>query len=528
MDIIWIGIAFLFGFFAHLLRLPPLVGYLFAGFALHALGIDLSPTVDHFADIGVTLLLFTIGLKLRPSTLLRPQVWAVASIHMVLSTLLFSAGLMLLVMTGLQLFTDLTVLQALLIGFALSFSSTIFAVKVFEDKGEMGSLHGRLSIGILIMQDLAAVAFLAVSAGKTPSMLAIMLLLLVPLRFLLLRLMDYISHGELLVLFGLALALGGAELFELFKVKGDLGALFLGMLAASHPRASELSRQLLNLKDLFLVGFFLGIGLTSKLDINMVLVAALLSVVVVFKLVLFFRLLTWMRMRSRTALLTSLSLANYSEFGLIVASIGVGYGYIPPFWLGAIAVAVSIMFVIGAPLNRIGDSLYRRHRARLKRYESASRLLEEGRITTGDAQIVIFGMGRVGSGAYDALVKGGQGKVLGIDYDKRTVDEHVAAGRNVMLGSATDPDFWSRVDTSDHRVSLVMLAMPNFSENLHAAMEIDSLNLDVQVVATVKYADDAERLRKAGVDAVFNLYEEAGAGFAALASEAWQKPRTAD
>ncbi|HBE91290.1 MAG TPA: potassium transporter Kef, partial [Gammaproteobacteria bacterium] len=85
MDIVWVGIAFVLGFLASLVRLPPLVGYLIAGFVLAAMGVTLDDTLRNFADLGVTLLLFTIGLKLRPASLLKAEVWATASLHMIVT-----------------------------------------------------------------------------------------------------------------------------------------------------------------------------------------------------------------------------------------------------------------------------------------------------------------------------------------------------------------------------------------------------------------------------------------------------------
>ena len=106
-------------------------------------------------------------------------------------------------------------MPAALLAFALSFSSTVFAVKVLEERAQIKSHFGRVAIGILVIQDLAAVIFLAASAGKTPSVWALALLALIPLRHVLYRLLDRSGHGELLVLFGLVLALGSAELFDL-------------------------------------------------------------------------------------------------------------------------------------------------------------------------------------------------------------------------------------------------------------------------------------------------------------------------
>ncbi|MEM6645098.1 MAG: cation:proton antiporter, partial [Bacteroidota bacterium] len=361
LDAVWIGIAFLLGLAARQVKLPPLVGYLAAGFVLYALNINPGEIINNFADLGVTLLLFTIGLKLRVDTLLRPQVWGVAFTHMGLITLLIGGGLLVLALTSLPLLTGLDLTTALLIGFALSYSSTVFAVKVLEDKGELDSIYGRTAIGILIMQDIVAVVFLAISAGKVPSSWALLLFLaLVPARWLLLRFMDRAGHEELLVLFGLSVALGGAQVFDMFNIKGDLGALMLGVFLAPHRNASGLAKSLLSFKDLFLVGFFLSIGLRGIPDLEMLFMAALLVAVVPLKGALFFGLLTKFRMRSRTSFLSALSLSNYSEFGLIVAAIGAANGWISEAWLITSAVALALSFVAASPVNTAAHALYER------------------------------------------------------------------------------------------------------------------------------------------------------------------------
>ena len=136
---------------------------------------------------------------------------------------------------GLGMISDLSLQSALLIGFALSFSSTVFAVKVFEARGEMGAVHGRIAIGLLIVQDIFAVVFIAASSAKIPSVWALLLFGLIPLRPLLLRILEQVGHGELLVLMGWILPLGGAVLFESVGVKADLGALVLGVVLLTRP-----------------------------------------------------------------------------------------------------------------------------------------------------------------------------------------------------------------------------------------------------------------------------------------------------
>ncbi|MEM9555427.1 MAG: cation:proton antiporter family protein [Acidobacteriota bacterium] len=516
LDAVWISVAFLSGLAARQVKLPPLVGYLVAGFVLSAVGIDPGEVIDHFAEMGVTLLLFSLGLKLRLDTLVRPEVWGVAFLHMTSTTLAFAVGLPVLAVVGLPLLADLDWKTALLLGFALSYSSTVFAVKVLEEKGEMSSVYGRTAIGILIMQDIAAVVFLVFSAGKIPTAWSVALLVTLPLlRWLLLKVMDRTGHAELMVLFGLSVALGGAQLFDLFNLKGDLGALLFGIFLARHRNADALSKALLGFKDLFLVGFFLSIGLKGLPSLEILLVAALLVVIVPAKSMLFFGLLARFRLRSRTAFLASLGLSNYSEFGLIVASIAAANGWLSDTWLLVLAVALALSFIAASPINSVAHELYERHHKALLRFQDPRRSPDEQEIDTEDATVLVFGMGRVGAGAYDAIDQKVDARVLGIDLASEVVEHHRRGGRRVLQGSATDSDFWSRLRLDHGRLRLVLLAMPRRDENIFATEQLLKNGYTGRIAAMVKYEDDAKRLREAGVHRVFNLYTEAGSGFAA-------------
>ncbi len=289
-DVAWILLAFVMGFLSRSIGLPPMVGFLATGFLLNTQGVASSEMIEKLSDLGVTLLLFTVGLKLNLRTLARPQVWAVTGLHMSIVVAVFGSVIYALALAGSTFLADLDFPRSLVLAFALSFSSTVFVVKALEEKGEMNSLHGRIAIGILIMQDLAAVGFLAASTGKLPSLWALLLLLLIPLRPLLYQILKRVGHGELLVLYGFLLALGGAEVFELVGMKGDLGAVVLGVLIASHPKSDELAKTMLGFKDLFLLAFFLSIGLSGQPTLETFVVAAIITPLVFLKSALFFAL----------------------------------------------------------------------------------------------------------------------------------------------------------------------------------------------------------------------------------------------
>ena len=515
-----LAVAFALGLAARLIGLPPMVGFLVAGFLLQALGIRADATIAEVADFGVTLLLFTIGLKLKVKGLARPEVWAGASVHMLVTIAAFTLGLLLLSLTGFSVFAGLDPTTAILIAFALSFSSTVFAVKVLEDKGEMASMHGRTAIGILIMQDIFAVIFLTVSTEKIPSPWAVALLGLFLLRPLLFRLLDKVGHGELLPMFGLFAAVTlGVTTFELVGMKPDLGALLIGMLLAHHKRASEVAESLFGFKEILLVGFFLNIGLSGAPSLQGFGIAILLLLLVPMKAALFFYLLTRFRLRARSSLLSSLSLANYSEFGLIVGSLAAEKGWIGGEWLVIIAVSVSISFIIAAPLNRAAHGLYARSKDRLLPFETKTRHPEDQDLVVGDLEIAIFGMGRMGSGAYDYIHEHSGLPMIGIDSDAEKVAENQAAGRTVILGDATDSDFWERIRDEHRKIRVIMLAMPEHRANMYALEQIKAAGFNGYVAALAQYTDHAEALQEAGADIAFNAYADAGAGFAAEIEE---------
>jgi len=517
-DPAWIGVAFLFGLGARWLRLPPMVGFLVAGFVLNAFGAESDRFLSEVADLGVTLLLFTIGLKFRIGVLARREIWATTSIHMAATTAVAAALALGLGGLGLALFPGLDIAGVSIVAFALSFSSTVFAVKTLEDRGSMASRYGQIAVGILIMQDIAAVAFLAASAGKLPSVWALGLLLLVPGRYLIGYLLAGSGHKELLTVFGFAAALGGAALFEVVGLKGDFGALVIGLLLASHPRADELSKTLMGFKDVFLVCFFLAIGLTGLPTAETLVAALLLLPLLPFKAALFYWLLARFRLRARGSTLSASLLCNYSEFGLIVAATAAGAGWLHPDWLVVMAVTVSASFAVSAPLNVAADALYARYRGFLKRFEVAERLPGDDDISLGGNRVLVFGMGRIGRAAYDEMRESLGDHILGIDLDETEVERSRAAGRRIVNGDATNPEFWSRIKGDHGSVEMILLAMPHHRANVIAAGRLRSRGYAGPIVATALFPDQEESLRERGVDEVFNIYAEAGVG---AASKVW-------
>lgn len=514
---IYLVAAFAAGLAAVLIRLPPLVGFLAVGFVLHGAGVEELSGLDTMADLGVTLLLFGIGLKLDVRSLIRPEVWLTTAAHLALSVAMAMGALGLLAVVGFTMLADESFGSLALLGFALSFSSTVFVVKVLDERSDATAFYGRVAIGVLVMQDLAAVVFLTIAGDEPPSPWAFALVLLIPAAWLFRQVWSRLGHGEMQALFGVLMALvPGYWLFDAVGFKGDLGALVMGALLATHPAAAELSRSLWNIKELLLVGFFVSIGLSGTPSPQGLGLAVLLLLLLPLQGLAYGALLTLLRVRHRNATLAALALTNYSEFGLIVVSVGAGTGWIDDEWLGVLAVAVALSFLLSAALNRgTTYDLATWIEKKLPTQDPDRLLPSERPIDVGDVHALVLGMGRLGRSAYERLAETGLG-VLGVEHDTTRVDDLLEAGFEVVRADATDQEFWERTLRTGE-VELAVLAMPFHGSNLQALELLRACGFHGRIAAVAQYDDDAEELRRLGADAVFQLYGGAGTALADVA-----------
>jgi predicted Kef-type K+ transport protein len=514
MEIAWIAAAFGFGLAMRALGLPTLVGYLLAGFALNAAGVEAGAGLDQVARAGVLLLLSSVGLKLRFATLIRPEVAIGGAGHL---ALVGGAGALVLMATA-----GLAGNAALLLGVALGFSSTVMAAKVLEERAEIKAFHGRSAIGILILQDLVAVALIGVGAGNLPSPWALAWLGLPLLRGAISHALRLSGHGDLLVLFGvlLALAVGGYG-FASVGLSAELGAIVLGTLLSGHPRSGELASALWGVKELFLIGFFLSVGMMGAPGLREVLLAGALVLALPLKTAVYFGVLLAFRLRARTAFLAALALGTYSEFALIVAKTGADRGWLPETWLPALALAAAISFALAAPANAASHRLFARLEARLARLETRWRHADDEPISLDGAELVVFGMGRVGTGAYDHLSSLGA-RVTGLDSDPIKVARQRESGRRVLYADAEDLDLWHRLELGG--VAAVLLALPDLDSKRTAAAALAARRFPGLVAATTAFPEEAEALEAHGVRIAFNHYDRAGESFAQRSWEALRAP----
>ena len=510
MEPLIILIAFVAGLAFRKFGFPPLLGYLLAGFVAHELNIGDLSLISAISDIGILLLLFTIGLKLNIKELIAPHVGGVAVLHTLIAVVLTVPVILLAGYAFPTLAVD-NLSSAWTLAFALSFSSTVFAVKIFDERGENAALHASIAIGILVVQDIFAVLYLVLTSDKTVSLYAGLLLLLPLVRPLMLYLLRMAGHGELLILLGVCAALSAAELFELVHLKGGLGALIFGVLLGGADKSRELYKGLIDLKDLFLIGFFLQIGFYGLPSTEMLLVAIALALLIFLRPLIYHFLLILFKMRARTSFLTGIALFNYSEFGLIVGAIAVSNGLLQEQWLTTLALAMSISFFISTPFNVHVHELFSKYYDFLNRFERDECQSKELVTDLGDTEIAVLGMGRVGRGAYTFLQQTYPDKIVGIDENEEKAMAMQASGINCVYGDATDIEFWQRTDLVKRK--LICVALSNHTENLEVVHLAKQLGYNDRLAVITRFPDEKDELEALGC-VTFDLYAEAGYGFA--------------
>ncbi len=499
MDIIWIGVAFIAGFIAQMFKIPTIVGYLIAGLALSVVGIpDNSDLIKDIGDLGVALLLFTVGLHLRIKSILQPEVLGVGSLH-----LLISGG----VFTGIGMLAGWDLTASLLVGIALGFSSTVLTAKSLEARGEINAYHGRIAIGVLILQDIVAIVLLAVSGGGQPSPLAIGLVGLVILRPLLIRLLVMSGSEELMLVYGLLLTLGAGALFEAVGLDSKLGALVGGLLLSGHPKADELYEKLWGLKEVFLIGFFLQVGLSGLPAASEIPLLIFLFALLPVKGALFFGLFIRFNLTGRTAFMSSVALTAYSEFALIVVTAGVAGGMIPESILSMVALLVTMSFMVNAMLGRFAETLWSRFDKTAAEAESINENRERIPTTIGKTRYLIVGMGRAGTSAYDYLKRHNQ-RPLGIDADPEVMERHFEQGRRVIYGDSQDSNFWGAFDMSN--VKAILLLIPDKERKIAATQQIRVAGYTGHIHALIRYDEDIDDLLEAGVNEATQPISRAG------------------
>ncbi|TVR32994.1 MAG: hypothetical protein EA390_04515 [Balneolaceae bacterium] len=447
MDIVWIGLAFLLGLLLNRYHIPPLVGYLVAGLGLSFTTYEPGYMLHEIAHLGVIFLLFTVGLHISLKNILQKEVLGVGLIHLMISSAIF---------VPISLYFGLSVEAAVIVAITLGFSSTVLAAKGLESRNELGSYYGRLSIGILIVQDLVAIGIIAYAGGGIPSPWAVVLLGLPLIRPLLSKLLYIVEREELLLLMALSLAVGGSALFESVNLSGELGALVMGMLLVNDDKADQLEKKIWGIKEAFLVGFFMEIGLGGLPDADGFYFIGVLMLLLPLKAVLFFGLFMFFKLRARTGFLSTVTLTAYSEFTLIAGAVAISAGIIPSEMIIILGLLTAISYVINSIVVRYEDRLWQRYNKFLRRFERSVKHPDHQPVSLGASKYLVIGLGQTGQAALKYF-KGKGEAAVGIDIDPDRVKAVMDDGYRVLYADAQDAFFWEELDMP--KLKTILLSM---------------------------------------------------------------------
>ena len=517
------------GLVATRLRQPLIAAYIVVGIAAGPAGmrwVGSGGEIELLAQIGVTVLLFVVGLKL--------------DVHVVrhVGPVSLGAGLGQIAFTFLMGYVICEVLgmdavPALYIAAALTLSSTIILVKLLSDRREIDSLHGRIVVGVLIVQDVVAVAAMtllgsapeaAQSVISVAGLLALKLTLAAAVVFVLMSyvlppLLERVARSqELLMLFALAWGIALAALGELLGFSKEAGAFLAGFSLASTPFREALSARLATLRDFLLLFFFIDLG--AKLQLGSLGAhlgtAAVLSLFVLLgKPLIVLTIMGAMGYRKRTAFFTAVPLAQVSEFSIVLLALGVSVGHIDGTAMSIMTLVALVTITASTYMILFLQPLYTYFSRWLAVFErrSPSRELEvEHEAKERDSpEIVVFGAGRFGRRLIEQLMERGL-RVLAVDFDPENVRALRRRRLHVHFGDAEDPQFAGTLPLAN--VRWVVSTLPEQDANRSLVQALRAHKFRGHVAVVVRGTEEEPEWVGRGVDRIFRLYEDA-ADFAA-------------
>ncbi|MBA1145666.1 cation:proton antiporter [Ectothiorhodospiraceae bacterium WFHF3C12] len=513
------------------LRLPAVLGYLAVGIAAGptALGVvhDVE-TIRSLAELGVVLLLFTIGLEFSLPDLARMR-------GALLGLGGGEVGLAGAAAFGAALFLDVVVPGTPAIGFAgalviagvVAMSSTALVTKQLTDQVELGAPHGRAALGILLFQDLAVVPFLVVISGLAApgeagigidlllalgkGVVAVVVILLVG-RFILHRALSQVAalySGELLTLSALTVALGAAWWTAFLGLSPALGAFVAGMMLGESPFRHTMEAEIRPFRDVLLALFFVSIGMLLDLTVlpeGWPWILLLFAALVAFKLVLILILGLVARMPLATALRTALVLAHGGEFGFALLSLGLSQELLPPAY-GQVVLAALLLSMAVAPLALRFNGPITAWLLRSRRPAEAPAASPAELTSTDSDCVLLVGFGRVGQHIARLLEDAGY-PWRAVDMDPVRVENARAAGAPVAHGDGSRLDVLRAAGATDARAVAFTLDDPAAVVNAVESLRNERPDLPILVRAR----DDAhlQELQHAGATEVIPETLEAG------------------
>ncbi|MDP1708073.1 MAG: cation:proton antiporter [Gammaproteobacteria bacterium] len=535
-------IAAIAGALAVRLRQPVLIAYIVVGIGVGPAGLELVQAHDQInllAQIGVAILLFLVGLKLDLQHVRNIGPVALAT---GLGQLAFtiSVGFVLVLALGRDWLT------ALYVAVALTFSSTIIIIKLLSDKRELDSLHGRIAVGFLIVQDIAVVlAMMAMSAlragGESEAtwftaalsigarVLAAALLLYALMRYILPPLTRLMARSqELLLIFAIAWGTALAALGEWAGFSKEAGAFLAGFSLASTHFRDAVGARLTGIRDFMLLFFFIDLG--TKLDFTTLggelwpaVVLALF--VLVGNPLIVMAIMGYMGYRKRTGFLAGLTVAQISEFSIIFIAMGISLGHVGMDALGLTTLVGVVTIALSTYLILYSQPLYERLGPWLNVFERRRphRELAVERQPQSEAppRVIVFGLGRYGEHLLARLTQHGVA-AMGVDFDPETVRRLRQRGFSVRFGDGEDAAFVETLPLA--AAAWIVTTLPSWDTNRALLHALKALGVAGCIAGVVRDEIHGHALHAAGVAQVINPFLDAAEHTARMITDTLSPP----
>ena len=517
-----LGVAAVLGLVGTLFKQPLIVSFIAVGVVVGPawLGItEESEQLELLASVGIALLLFVVGLKLDLHVIrTMGRVALVTGLGQVAFTSLIGFGLALVL--------GFDAAASAYIAIALTFSSTIIIVKLLSDKREIDSLHGRIAVGMLIVQDILVVITMigisAIGTGDEPEPwrlaletigkgVAMLIGVALAARYVIPRVLPILARSvELLLLSSIAWAVSLAVVGDALGFSKEVGAFLAGISLASTPFREAISSRLTTVRDFLLLFFFVNLGASLEFDgiASQVVPAIALSLfVLIGNPLVVIAMMGAMGYRRRTGFLTGLAVAQISEFSLIFAALGVSVGHIESDTLGLITLVGLITIGLSTYMILYSHPLYDRVGRFLRPFERKGHAHEDDDSDLPrQCDVIIFGLGRYGSAIAAGLRERGKA-VLGIDFDPEVVRRWRARGWAVHYGDAEDADLLHALPI--RTAEMVICAAPAIEANMTLLRALQGERYSGRIVVTATSEFDAHRLEHAGADLILRPFSDA-------------------
>lgn len=503
-------IATLFSILMRIFRQPLIVGYILAGIFIGPYFLNIYHSRDNielFSKIGVAILLFILGLNLSPRVI--KEVGKVSLITGV-GEVIFSA----IISFGISSILGFNFLTALFIALALSFSSTIIVLKLFSDKGALNKLYGRISIGFLLLEDIAATILLVVIASFAHSAdvnlatmfgllfiksAGILLTLYLVSEFIMPRISIFMaSSTELLFLFSITWGLGLSALFYILGFSIEIGALIAGIMLSLTPFAYEIESRLKPLRDFFIVLFFVLLGSQMVIgNIFTLLIPALIFsfFVLLGRPVIIMVIMNLLGYKRRTSFMAGVTISQISEFSLILIGLALSLGYITKGTSSLITMVGLITITISTYIIMYSEEIYARLEKMLGIFEFRKPKDNEKSIGSEAYDILLFGYDRVGQD-FLRVFKKLEKKFLVIDFNPKSIKLMTQANIPFRYGDAQDIEFISELNLS--KVKMAVSTIPDFKTNILLVGKIRDENPNAIIIVISHDTEDAEALYEKG------------------------------